>query len=314
MAACGSASDEYGAANVHRWMVLFNFTYEQAERALHSHLRNFSRATFTDEQWSIISEKPDARGHDKESYSYYLTLAKSKKPASKATDTPQEKTCKKPQKYLFKLEAPLDTAEKIRDAFHLAEIPPTTVDITGEHTFAIVLASVRTVIEELLHPAELTFASLKEPAEKELSAVSIAPTLGVDATMPQHRFDAASQELSRDEYPVPYFFYGTLAEPAKLTSLLALTESPTFVPTKIMRGKLKSWGKYRALVDGSERDEVQGWMYLVACKEHEDALRSYEGDTYEVVRCELVVERPDRKELVKGLTFRFCEDEAVPSA
>lgn len=65
------------------------------------------------------------------------------------------------------------------------------------------------------------------------------------------------------------------------------------------------WGKYRALVDG--------WMYEVQSKEHEDALSFYERMEFEVVRCDMMVKGKGKgkEEKVKGLTFRFCGDEGV---
>ncbi|KAF9741609.1 hypothetical protein PMIN01_01148 [Paraphaeosphaeria minitans] len=62
------------------------------------------------------------------------------------------------------------------------------------------------------------------------------------------------------------------------------------------------WGLYPALVDGEEGDIVRGWAYLVESREHEDRLRFYETNKYEVVRCEIWIEGSR----ISGLAFRFC--------
>jgi hypothetical protein len=62
------------------------------------------------------------------------------------------------------------------------------------------------------------------------------------------------------------------------------------------------WGRYFTLVDGTVRDFVPGWTYLVEIREHEDRPRWYETNNYEVVRCEIW----GRGSKVPGLTFKFC--------
>jgi hypothetical protein len=58
----------------------------------------------------------------------------------------------------------------------------------------------------------------------------------------------------QDGYPVPYFFYGTLAEPETLYQKLDLNEMPTLMPAVVRGGNVKVWGeKYRALVDAEEK-------------------------------------------------------------
>ncbi|KAF2683302.1 hypothetical protein K458DRAFT_418934 [Lentithecium fluviatile CBS 122367] len=75
----------------------------------------------------------------------------------------------------------------------------------------------------------------------------------------------------------------------------------------VWRGRLMKWGRYKALVNGSKDDKVQGFMYTIQDEEQEDALRRYETAKYEVVRC-LMISLVDAREFV-GLTFRFREEE-----
>ncbi|KAF1975209.1 hypothetical protein BU23DRAFT_634298, partial [Bimuria novae-zelandiae CBS 107.79] len=110
----------------------------------------------------------------------------------------------------------------------------------------------------------------------------------------------------QNEYHVPYFFYGTLAEPERLCNLLDLDCEPTIVLATIWRGKTRLWRQYFALVDGTEADKVDGWMYIINSRKHEDELRRYESGNYEVVRCAIHAEGGKS---VPGSPFRFCGEE-----
>ena len=108
----------------------------------------------------------------------------------------------------------------------------------------------------------------------------------------------------QNQYPVWYFFYGNLAVADILTRRLALSEEPVFTPATVTGGVIKKWrGMYNALVDGPDTARVAGWAYLVATEEHEEALRFYETENYEIVRCGIAMK--DGSDVVKGLTFRF---------
>jgi hypothetical protein len=209
-------------------------------------------------------------------------------------------------RYLIKLSAPLDTAASIQAALHLPALPQLLRDDNDPSIrFISVDTATRDAYLAHLAPFVSFYISLRIPADKDLSPISLAPTLGIDATLPHYRCDTAPQPL-QDDYPIPYFFYSTLAEPERLAQMLGLNQTPVLKKVIVRRGEIKLWGgKYRALVNGCENDEVRGSMYVVEGKEHEDVLRDYEGGTYEAVRCEIGF---DSGEVVTGLTFRFCGD------
>ncbi|KAI0529949.1 hypothetical protein GGR58DRAFT_518840 [Xylaria digitata] len=142
-------------------------------------------------------------------------------------------------------------------------------------------------------------------AAKELSTTSAYPTLGIDATMPQYRLSSADDPAlvpSQIQYPVWYFFYGTLADPVVLGRLLGV--EPSYKDATVHRGILKTWGgKYKALVNIPGKI-VHGNAFLVQDQAQEEALRCYETKKYEVVTCELNI----GGNKVKGLTFRFAGD------
>lgn len=118
----------------------------------------------------------------------------------------------------------------------------------------------------------------------------------------------ASQHVS--EYHVHYFFfYGTLADPARLERLFGVPVSklPRLQAAILLDGRIRTWGgKYRALVDGPG-DMVNGFAYAITAADQEDALRVYEGYSYVVVAATMIV---DGKEIT-GRSFRFAgfEDE-----
>ncbi|KAG4438533.1 hypothetical protein IFR05_006007 [Cadophora sp. M221] len=173
------------------------------------------------------------------------------------------------------------------------------------------------VIENWLSGQNNDFKPLFVPfgrAYKELCSSSLYPTLGIDTTLPQFRpqdshllHHAPSFGRAQDQFPVWYFFYGTLASAPKLCSLLSLPEDgiPILHKASVTGGKMETWGngKYNALVDGPESSRIDGWAYQVTSEEHEDALRKYETAAYEVVKCE--IEMNDNT--VQGSTFRFAD-------
>ncbi|CAI6340026.1 unnamed protein product [Periconia digitata] len=304
-ASIAQEENQFSKEDIDRWSRLFALTYDEALEAMESHFSNLSRIQISDSQWGILKDSVGVSEHDKESYSYLLGLSKApKKPKS----TAQTQSCSATKtEYVFKLTPPFDTALVIQQAARLPHLPRLlNNEETNEQTYVVVDGDTRSMLESLVPNTRLTFAALKRPAEKSLSSHCIAPALGIDATLPQHR--GVVSILGQDEYPVPYFFYGTLADPEVLTRLLSLDDEPILRRAEAQRGRLGMWGgNYRALVDGQDKDRVDGWMYLVESRDAEDCLRHYEGQNYEVVRCTMSVSG----DLVKGLTFRFCGDSRV---
>jgi len=193
------------------------------------------------------------------------------------------------------------------------------------------------------------FIKTAQMARKELSPHSLYPTLGIDTTPPQFRPQPPSvlsqgnqpdfSKSSQNECPVWYFFYGTLADSNVLARVLGLDGDGSASPAEISYRKarlrsgtcvgnagwrLTTWGgKYKALVDfsspsmasGEENGKsVEGSAYLVKTREEEDALRYYETDRYEAVRCGIELldglrgdggEQEHEPERVNGLSFRI---------
>ncbi|KAF3800388.1 hypothetical protein GCG54_00002421 [Colletotrichum gloeosporioides] len=217
-------------------------------------------------------------------------------------------------KYLIKLEKPIDSLKDVRRLGRMP-MPPEVFSATnedgdktkfckiGEESKFHILQHFRQT-KPHFQPTIIKY----NVADKDLFKTSIYPTLGCDATFPQNRITGDDDQRLRpaqDEYPVWYFFYGTLADPAVLREQLGV--EPDYREASIKGGVLKMWGgKYKALVDtpDGKAPPVKGKAFLVKDKEMEDTLRTYETDKYEVTRC--LIEMADSVEEVRGLTFRFA--------
>ncbi|KAF9634051.1 AIG2-like protein [Lasiodiplodia theobromae] len=233
------------------------------------------------------------------------------KPSSERTATSRVR--KTHCTYLMRLGGPLSTPSQIQTIARLATPPAIIEGSADDGTAAAFVRLPHTAVTHL--SAWLTTAGIPahqrpafirlSEAEKDLSPDSLCPTLGIDTTLPQHRSNGSTAVLHpfQDEFSVWYFFYGTLAEPERLVSLLGLEERPVLRRAAVRGGAVRTWGgKYKALVDGAER--IDGWAYEVVSKEQEDALRAYETEKYEVVRCGIEMEGGEE---VMGCTFRFAD-------
>jgi hypothetical protein len=148
-------------------------------------------------------------------------------------------------------------------------------------------------------------------ARKTLDPYSAHPTLSLDTTLPHNRPHDTVEGGFRPkehEYPVWYFFYGTLANPDLLARLFRSPPGTGQLlrPAHIHGGTLRTWGsKYKALVD-CPGARVNGWAFEIETKEQEDVLRMYETAKYEIVRVRIELEE---QRFVRGCTFRFSGQE-----
>ncbi|KAF2963944.1 hypothetical protein GQX73_g9620 [Xylaria multiplex] len=274
-----------------------------ALQEIKNHRSDVSRPRVSEAHWEIVRAEKEAQGFNKEAYEYSATF--------KTREPLKIQTVAHNKNYLLRLEGPIDSVEVVKLAAQLNHKPPVyhgTDDDDKPAIFCKVDASARNSILAYLSEKESRFQPAFIPysiAAKELSATSAYPTLGVDATMPQYRPSSADDPAlvpSQGQYPVWYFFYGTLADSAVLGRLLGI--EPSYKHAMVHGGILRMWGgKYKALVNSSG-GVVHGSAFLVQDEAQEDILRCYETDKYEVVRCELNIE--DKR--VKGLTFRFVSD------
>ena len=308
--------DTINAEEISLWMKLFSYTRPEAEDLLEKHNQDYTRARISDEHWDMIRSELEPQGYSRTAYEHELaTGGRRKIPSTIPTKVSLQEARKS---YLLKLEGPLHTAEIIRTITAVVDLPETVIGDSddGKTTFCCVNGAMKQLITHWLSTNSPTFspvfARLTQKANKSFSSTCLHPTLGIESTLPQHRpthvSDIAQFQPAQCQYPVWYFFYGTLGQPDILSRQVGVAEHDIVLrPARLYRGEVKTWGgKYRALVDGADDAIVEGYAYQVMSMEQEDGLRTYETDNYEVVRCLMSIAFDGgRREEIKGCTFRF---------
>ena len=302
------------------WQRLFGYSYPQAVEQIKNQKSDYSRYRVSNHHWDLVRSQKEAQGYSRDAYEHWIKTAGRSEHSHSQSNSIQHTDLSGPRahsSYLVLLDGVLNTPKSIQDAARLSE-PPRTVQATSETqdaVFCSVDGKTKRSIEIWLSQQKSTFRPTfvrLSKARKDLAPDSIYPTLGLESTLPQHRHssgpsfnsDFPTRPVLQDEYPVWYFFYGTLADSVFLGRLLSLpeAESPVLVPASISGGLIKTWqGKYKALVNGCSTDHVHGSAYKVTSREREDALLIYETENYEVTRCLISM----GKQRVQGLTFRF---------
>lgn len=300
-----SQAEDAETVAIQRWQRVFNLIPEDARQRIKEHRSNLDRSRISEEHWNLIRDKWIPIGHDKESYEYSLERDKL------ARRSPPKSSSYRTSEYLLKLDGPLNSATAVQTFAGLSDELPVfrgTNNSCEDASFVIVNGIVKELITRKLSGSFNPHFVYRPMAAKDLSASCLCPKLGIDFTLPQFKPHDAKSMLphamipQQHDYPVWYFFYGTLGEPDRLTRLLDLAEPPTLDEAYVRGGGVKTWADtYRALVDGDRTDKVYGWAYLIHSKEQEDALRLYETDAYEVVRCTIQTKNGRRR----GLTFQF---------
>jgi len=243
-------------------------------------------------------------------------LIRATKCQTPANGTPKRKSSK--MDYLFKITAPSTTT--ILASAAILPTQPKIHDGQGEDGDAL-FCQIRDIdiptIKGWLATTYPTISPTFIPiniARKTLTPYSAYPTLGYDTTLPHRRPQTITPSdylPAQNQFPVWYFFYGTLANSSHLAHLFNSPpgQQHTLLPAMIHSGKIRTWGgKYKALVDNPGTC-VEGCAYEVVSQEQEDALRVYETAKYEVVRVEIMCRMDFRARFVRGLTFRFAGEE-----
>ena len=314
-------NEEDMETTVTRWQTLFGYSASTAEFKIKDHQKNALNFAIFDDHWFIVRERMEAEGHDRESYEQFYNYRQ----ATRDVINNQNLSMKgmrmlRALGFLIKLEEPFINVKSIIQAAGLSldastEVIPAT-DFFGEPcSFYRINMMDKLAIEEWLekHPQPEFFSPtyVWDSARKDLSSTFLYPTLGLDTTLPQYRPESdktyrQTPRPSQNEYPVWYFFYGTLLDKAILARLFGSDFHAPYCEAKIRGGIVKTMGKYNALVDDeSGTNVVHGKAMRIQTREHEERLRAYETNVYEVVRCNIQV---GPNEFINGLTFRFIAD------
>ncbi|KAL6867814.1 hypothetical protein J3F83DRAFT_765743 [Trichoderma novae-zelandiae] len=312
--AAGDDDDSHVSnADLTTWKALFGFSSnEEAAKAIRDWRADFARQTISQAAWLLVKEAKMAEGFNKESYEYSLGRAQAAQQPQSRSQTAKDLKAE----YLVKLDSSASTGSV--DLIPCLPRSPNILiglDNDGITTrFCLLSGSQKMTFLDAVSKA---YPSSYKPtlirtsvASKDLSSSSLYPTLGIDTTLPQFRPNNGHPELVRPtqhEYPVWYFFYGTLADADVLYRVIGRAEDDiSYRRARIWRGRLSTLGdKYLALVDADEHSAVDGWAYQVKNQNEEDSLRVYETGKYEVVRCMMEV-MEGQGGILKGLTFRLA--------
>ncbi|KAF4957129.1 hypothetical protein FGADI_3349 [Fusarium gaditjirri] len=235
-------------STIARWQKLFGYSATLAERKITEHRNNPLRFTVSEDHWNVVRDRMEVEGHDHESYEHSCIRT-----SLDAMNRRQEMTMKERRKlrasvFLIKLEGPLHSVQAVIEATNKSSTASAQVlaatDLSGQPSSFFKINGIdKLVIEGWLrenHYPNFTPTFIKDlHAPKDLSSASLYPTLGLDTTLPQHRL--GPDEIPRraqSEYPVLYFFYGTLADPSVLAKLLGSDFQPRYDTAKILGGVL----------------------------------------------------------------------------
>ncbi|GFP55920.1 hypothetical protein TASIC1_0006009000 [Trichoderma asperellum] len=237
-------------SDLSKWQALFGFSLDEAAKAIRDWRADFARLTISQAAWLLVEETKITEGYNKESYEYSLWRAQMVEKRSRASKT--HLVAKNGEaKYLVKLEhdcpPSTDSVELIRCLPKKPRIL-TGLDDDGKTTqFCLLSCNQKAEFLDALFKARpfyeptLIRASV---ASKDLSSTSLYPTLGVDTTLPQFRLGNnqlennissktfSSARPAQDEYPVWYFFYGTLANAGVLCRITGAGEQPNSITYK----------------------------------------------------------------------------------
>ncbi|KAM3511634.1 hypothetical protein MY11210_004718 [Beauveria gryllotalpidicola] len=301
-------SDMYIAeSDTEHWMTTFSLTRAETIDEITKWRLDYSRDSLFQSAWDTIKESDAASGFTKESYEFSLTRGRTLK-QNHATGTDDTGM------YLLRMEEPLPTLTTIQELLNTDQIEVVSgIDDEGKSVrFAYMTAPMKRLLESNLALSDTIYFRPSfirvSIAKKDISDNSRYPTLGIDSILPQYRAPSATYcfQPLQNEYPVRYFFYGTLADRAVLARVIGVSDADSirYEPAVLSRAVLTSWaGKYRGVVDGGPDDIVEGVVYWVKSREEEEALRIYETAKYEVVRCSIHLE--EEVDVCMGLTFRL---------
>jgi hypothetical protein len=306
--------DVVTTSDVATWQAQFGYTDYEVVEAIEAH-RAYD-VHFTAAEWEHERVQAEEQGHNQETWAHVRFCGGCGGHVD-VQDLPQSYHARQVfPKFLVSLRGVLFDEDQVRKytetrralkSCDLCDEVGDTLDYVALHNFE--WSFLQTKMPTCFLSQLLTLRVDPPLAYKQLLSHSISPMLGYEGTLPQYRFDSLDEiaRPAQDEYPVVYFLYNDLANRNRLMRVLALAELPALEPAVALGGKLMTWGRYRALVNGEEDDKVGGVMYTVQNKVDEDFLRGHETGKYEVVRCIMYSQVDDM--VVRGLTFRFRDEE-----
>ncbi|KAI2611377.1 uncharacterized protein GGS25DRAFT_193259 [Hypoxylon fragiforme] len=297
------------AADIDRWQTIFGFTPAEAEMEIRDRRSSTGCKYLGFEPWEL--NKDSLKGFYKEAYEYALATERLPTTLRNSTYIEPKST------FLLKLEGLFSDVEVLKIIGNLdsQSAKYRDGDADGDVEFCVIDATEKRNIEKSLlyhcigfQPTYIRIST----AEKNLPWICRHPTLGVDSTMPQYRLQSQTETPApiRNECPVWYFFYGTLADKDVLTRVLQREISTAEMKPAQVRGGglITRAGKDRATIHADlEASPMAGSAYIVKTREEKYALRFHKTDRYAVVRCriQLIAKELGTLEGMDRLTFLF---------
>ena len=175
------------------WQNMFGYSYSEANEHINNQRSSFSQPKVSDDHWELVRMEKEAQGYTREAYDHWIATG-TRSCISEAHNEPNSAASSyNKSSYLVLLEGILSTPLILQEAADLPDLSKVieASSKTGDVFFCTVDGAAKHCIEAWLSEQDstfkLTFVRISK-AQKNLSADSIHPTLGLESTLPQHRF------------------------------------------------------------------------------------------------------------------------------
>ena len=172
---------------ISRWQTLFSYSQDDAIQQITNQRDNVTPRKVSDDHWDLVKSDKEGQGYSREAYEHWISIG-GNVPRSFEVDTAVQSDAT----YLVLLSGILSTPGCVQKAANLSELP-TVINAASEDEgteFCMINGSGKQAITKWLYqsksPFKPTFVHTSK-AKKDLAACSIYPTLGLEATLPQHR-------------------------------------------------------------------------------------------------------------------------------
>jgi hypothetical protein len=107
-----------------RWQRLFYYSHAQAASLIAEQKSDYTRHRISDDYWPLIRPELEAQGYDRNAYDHEFDRRKKRAgPAPNPAAAPELKAVQARVTYILKLDGPLRTAEDVKIAGGIAELP-----------------------------------------------------------------------------------------------------------------------------------------------------------------------------------------------
>ena len=176
---------------VQRWQQLFKYSQVNANERIKAHKKAIFSAPITDSQWEAVRSQKEKEGFSRDAYEHWIQIKSQPNGTGEAPKHVPNTIPEHAVTYLILLEGILSAPEDLQSTANLPE-PPAIYQGSSETedaSFCKVDGTVKRANDQWLTIHKSTFRPTYvrlNKAKKDLSSVSIHPTLGRESTLPQH--------------------------------------------------------------------------------------------------------------------------------